>query len=156
MVVFFFLAMPLSRWILVPWPGIKPTPPTLEAWRLSHWTTREVPYVSFYIYSGFHLTTINIMFHLILHKDALIYSPKRGDTEFLLSYYPFLFCLSYYSPSSIHLDWVCSQHFRFPLYAILKVLHLLSVLLVLTLKISSCAFYKIFSIYKLFKILVPF
>ena len=29
--------------ILVPWPGIRPTPPALEAWILTHWTTRAVP-----------------------------------------------------------------------------------------------------------------
>ena len=28
---------------LVPRPGIKPTPPALGIWSLSHWTTREVP-----------------------------------------------------------------------------------------------------------------
>ena len=28
--------------ILVPWPGIKPMPPALEAQHLNHWTTREV------------------------------------------------------------------------------------------------------------------
>ena len=28
---------------LVPQPGIKPMPPALEAWRLNHWTSREVP-----------------------------------------------------------------------------------------------------------------
>ena len=27
---------------LVPWPGIKPGPPALGTWNLSHWTTREV------------------------------------------------------------------------------------------------------------------
>ena len=32
---------------LVPRPGIKPTPPALEAWSLNHWTTREVPFISF-------------------------------------------------------------------------------------------------------------
>ena len=32
-------------WDLVPWPGIKPAPPELQAWSLSHRTTREVPYV---------------------------------------------------------------------------------------------------------------
>ena len=31
-----------SMWDLVPWPGIKPSPPGLGAWSLSHWTTREV------------------------------------------------------------------------------------------------------------------
>ena len=46
----------------------QPMPPTMEAWSLGHWTTREVPYVSFYTYSDFHLTTINIMFQLICTK----------------------------------------------------------------------------------------
>ena len=32
-----------SMWDLVPWPGIKPGPPALEAWTLGFWTTREVP-----------------------------------------------------------------------------------------------------------------
>ena len=39
-----------SMWILscgvgdlVPWLGIKPEPPELRGWSLSHWTTREVP-----------------------------------------------------------------------------------------------------------------
>ena len=30
-------------WDLVPWPEIKPGPPVLGAWSLSHWTTREAP-----------------------------------------------------------------------------------------------------------------
>ena len=29
--------------ILVPWPGIKPNPPMMEAQSLNHWTIREVP-----------------------------------------------------------------------------------------------------------------
>ena len=29
--------------ILVPRPGIEPTPPALEAQSLNHWTAREVP-----------------------------------------------------------------------------------------------------------------
>ena len=29
--------------ILVPWPGIKPSPPAVEAWRLNHRTAGEVP-----------------------------------------------------------------------------------------------------------------
>ena len=32
-----------GKWDLVLWPGIKPGTPALEAWSLSHWTTREVP-----------------------------------------------------------------------------------------------------------------
>ena len=31
-----------GMWDLVPWPGIKPGPPALGAWSLTHWTTREV------------------------------------------------------------------------------------------------------------------
>ena len=31
-----------SMWDLVPWTGIEPRSPALEAWSLSHWTTREV------------------------------------------------------------------------------------------------------------------
>ena len=30
-------------WDLVPWSGIKPGPPALKIWSISHWTTREVP-----------------------------------------------------------------------------------------------------------------
>ena len=32
-----------NLWDLVPWPGIAPRPPALEAQSLSHWTTREEP-----------------------------------------------------------------------------------------------------------------
>ena len=31
---------------LAPQPGIKPTPPALEAQSLNHWATREVPVIS--------------------------------------------------------------------------------------------------------------
>ena len=30
-----------GMWDLVPWSGIKPRSPALEAWRLSHWITRK-------------------------------------------------------------------------------------------------------------------
>ena len=42
-VLFSFLAMLCSMWILLPQPGIEPTPPALEVQSLNHWTTREVP-----------------------------------------------------------------------------------------------------------------
>ena len=32
-------------WILVPQPGIKAMPPTLEAQSLNYWTTREIPHL---------------------------------------------------------------------------------------------------------------
>ena len=33
--------------ILVPWPGVEPEPPALEALILDHWTTREIPGLAF-------------------------------------------------------------------------------------------------------------
>ena len=44
MSLFFFLGAACR--ILVPWPGIKPVPPAMEAQSLNHWTTREVPQIS--------------------------------------------------------------------------------------------------------------
>ena len=32
-----------NLWNLVPWPGVKPRPPALGEWSLSHRTTRKVP-----------------------------------------------------------------------------------------------------------------
>ena len=42
--------------ILGPQPGIKPTPPALEAWNLNHWTTREVPVFIFNINNNMKVT----------------------------------------------------------------------------------------------------
>ena len=43
-------------WDLVPWPGIEPRPPASGAQSISHWTTREVPFIYFYFGSvGFLL-----------------------------------------------------------------------------------------------------
>ena len=36
-------------WNLGPWPDIEPQPSALGAWNLSHWTTRKVPHIFFYI-----------------------------------------------------------------------------------------------------------
>ena len=41
-VSFSFWPQYLARGILVPWPGAQPVPPTVEAFSLNHWTTREV------------------------------------------------------------------------------------------------------------------
>ena len=45
--LFFFLSIFCLHWmaygILVPWPGIEPMPPAVEAWCLNDWTTRDVP-----------------------------------------------------------------------------------------------------------------
>ena len=40
--IFIFIGHP-ARGILVPQPGIEPTPPGVEAQSPNHWTTREVP-----------------------------------------------------------------------------------------------------------------
>ena len=55
--IFIYLAVPglveacgifsCSMWNLIPWPGIKPRTTALGAWNLSHWTTKEVPKMSF-------------------------------------------------------------------------------------------------------------
>ena len=36
-----------STWVLASWPGVKPRPPALWAWSLSHGTAREVQNYSF-------------------------------------------------------------------------------------------------------------
>ena len=41
------LGLNCGMWDLVPQPGIKPRPPALGAWSLSHWTTREVQTFNF-------------------------------------------------------------------------------------------------------------
>ena len=46
------ISMPIlscGMWDLVPWSGVEPGPPSLRAWSLSHWTTREVLSFSFLI-----------------------------------------------------------------------------------------------------------
>ena len=35
-------ALSCGVWNLVPWPGIKPSPPGLGAWGVTHWNTRKV------------------------------------------------------------------------------------------------------------------
>ena len=51
-----------SMWALLPWPGLRPSPPALEAQSLSHWTTREVPVGSL----------------LLIFKDLALLSPKES------------------------------------------------------------------------------
>ena len=41
--VFICWLLPTAYGILVPWPGIEPLPPAVEAWSLNHWTSEEVP-----------------------------------------------------------------------------------------------------------------
>ena len=39
---FFFWLCRVARGILVPRPGIEPTPPAMQVQSLNHWTSREV------------------------------------------------------------------------------------------------------------------
>ena len=39
----FFGRTPQHTGILVPWTGIEPGPPAVEAWSLNHWTARQGP-----------------------------------------------------------------------------------------------------------------
>ena len=42
----FFFFLPHRASMQVPWPGIKPVPPTMGGWSLNHCTAREVPRIS--------------------------------------------------------------------------------------------------------------
>lgn len=46
--------------ILVPWPGIEPTPLALEAWSLNHWTPGKSPSFSFKSSNGWKQWTHNV------------------------------------------------------------------------------------------------
>ena len=50
-----------GMWDLVPWLGIQPQPPVLGVQSLSHWTTKEVPYlqISLTIHLSLFLIVIN-------------------------------------------------------------------------------------------------
>ena len=54
--------------ILVPWPGIRPVPPAVEARILNQWTTREVPKLEFLTLS---LRNTSWPFY-VLYKHSLI------------------------------------------------------------------------------------
>ena len=45
--------------ILIPWPGIEPIPPALEAWSLNHWTPGKSPSFSFKSSNGWKQWTHN-------------------------------------------------------------------------------------------------
>ena len=49
---------------LVPWPGIKPGPSTLEAWGISQWTTREVLSLFFEFVFSFNVQLFVLFFFL--------------------------------------------------------------------------------------------
>ena len=51
--------------ILVPQPGIKPTPTAVEVWSLNHWTAEEVPLFTYFSSSRF--LCINVFVIAINH-----------------------------------------------------------------------------------------
>ena len=48
LLLFLFWPHHAASGALVPWQGIEPVSPALEAWSLNHWTAREVPDWEFY------------------------------------------------------------------------------------------------------------
>ena len=54
-------------WDLVPSTGIKPEPPALGAWSLSHWATRKLPVLVIFMEHGEFPATRYIK----AHKDGL-------------------------------------------------------------------------------------
>ena len=49
--VFIFFGCHVAFGMTVPWPGIEPVPPAVEAWSFNHWTAREVPIFCFLKFS---------------------------------------------------------------------------------------------------------
>ena len=74
-----------SMWDLVHQPGIEPRPPTLEAWCLSHWTTREVPILFLLMPKTWPLGTgaeSNLRVFGEVEKNSFIVFPgKRGHNR---------------------------------------------------------------------------
>ena len=66
--------------VFVPWPGIKPVSPALEAQSLNHWATREVP-VYHYIWSEFTMDNLELIhFFLTMVTICLLTSVLRPFT----------------------------------------------------------------------------
>ena len=98
-----------GMWDLVPWPGIKPEPPTLGLQSLSHWTTTEVPWCLLTLWSkGTSLSLTQVWVQLLNLKRACFFthstfpllplSIPRGHCKNICSYpasaLPLLFFLN--------------------------------------------------------------
>ena len=80
---FFFAIQPVGSY-LVPWPGIKPVPPTVEAQSPNHCTAREVLKVGKFWWSSvcqFLLLSTTV---LVMHLRILNPSLQRLFSSFLL------------------------------------------------------------------------
>ena len=77
---FFWLGFKACE-ILVPWPGIEPTPPAVVVWSLNHWTARQVKSYTC-AKAGFGLYRITNMWPLgyVLTK-AVYYSQSQQELE---------------------------------------------------------------------------
>ena len=52
--------------ILVPQPGIEPTPPAVEVQSVNHWTTREVPFIVIFICISLMTNDVEHLFKWLL------------------------------------------------------------------------------------------
>ena len=67
------MAAPRSILDPIPTPGIELTAPTLEVWSLSHWTTREVPWMFYIFYVNIVITYVSCIYLLITVFLRLFY-----------------------------------------------------------------------------------
>ena len=75
---FSFWSHHMACGILVPWPGIEPTPPAVEVQSLHHWTAREVP--SLFLHSSPVMDwSFNFTSWLTQKWDLLYYCCRKGD-----------------------------------------------------------------------------
>ena len=71
-----------GMWNLVPWPWIEPQPPVLGAWRLCHWTSREVLGVYIFNYHHSHFPWWVIFFqHQPYNCHQVCTHPFGMDTD---------------------------------------------------------------------------
>ena len=108
---------------LVPRPGIEPGPPALGAWRLTHWTSMEVPIVyivdicfelpNTYNFSAHH-SFLNLRPSMQNHFTLLeIYSLKLSLVKifqtrcypFFSSYFKIIFILLFWNHSHLQKSW---------------------------------------------------
>ena len=68
----------ISCRILVPQPGIEPMSPTVEVWSPNHWTTGEVPGISYLCIPAVNSISL---FKKVLMKHSLVAQTVKHLTE---------------------------------------------------------------------------
>ena len=87
--------------ILVPWPGIRPVAPVLEAWSLNYWTTKEAPKKE--------SALDRVAFLLFMESRAM--QNRVGQTVMFKSFYFkkssefYICCTSYWNEQEIWTVW---------------------------------------------------